>query len=213
VGLKVVSSQPESSGVPDNAGQPPDRILVLSGPSGSGKTTIVSRLVRESPVPLVKAISATTRLPRAGERDGRDYYFLTPEEFQRRQQDGEFLESAEVHGSGFWYGTLRSEVERARRERAWALLEIDVQGALNVMKEYPDAVTIFLKTPSLKEYELRLRSRGTETESVIRRRLETARKELEFADRYGHQVVNDELDRAVREISDILFTREVRPNA
>lgn len=180
------------------------RVVVLSGPSGSGKTTIVDRLVEEAPVTLVKAVSATTRPPRTGEVDGEDYYFLSAVEFERRRDAGEFLEFAEVHSSGYWYGTLRSEVERARRAGGWALLEIDVEGALNVMREYPDAVTVFLTTPSEAEYERRLRARGTETEQVIQRRLATARKELNMADRYRHRVVNDDLDRAVQQICDIL---------
>jgi len=185
------------------------RIVVLSGPSGSGKTTVVERLVERSPVKLVKAVSATTRPPRPEETDGENYYFLSPEEFQQHKARGEFLEWAEVHGSGYLYGTLRSEVERAQQTGGWALLEIDVQGALNVMREYPGAVTIFLTTPSESEYEARLRARGTETEEVIRRRLETARTELPLAERYRYRVVNDNLDRAVSEICDIL-SREQR---
>lgn len=180
------------------------RVVVLSGPSGSGKTTVVDRLVGDSPIPLVECVSATTRHPRAGEVSGRNYYFLSPEEFEARRAAGDFLEYAEVHGSGCWYGTLKSELSRAREAGAWALLEIDVQGALNVMREYPDAVTIFLKTPSEAEYEQRLRARGTETDEVIQRRLKTARDELKLADRYRYQVVNDDLNRAVREIQDIL---------
>lgn len=180
------------------------RMLVLSGPSGSGKTTIVNRLVDEAPVRLVKAISATTRPARQGETDGDDYYFLSDEEFRRRRENGEFLEVAEVFGSGYWYGTLRSELNRARREGGWAFLEIDVEGALNVMAEYPRAITIFLTTPSEEVYEQRLRARGTESEAAIHRRLETARKELKQADRYKYRVINDDLDRTVREICDIL---------
>lgn len=178
--------------------------MVLSGPSGSGKTTIVNRLIASSEVRLVKAISATTRPPRAGEVDGDDYYFLSPEEFQRRQQNGEFLECAEVFGAGYWYGTLRSELHRAARKQAWALLEIDVEGALNVVREYPDAVTVFLTTSSPEEYERRLRARGTESEDKIQRRLATAASELERARSYKHIVVNDDLDRAVDEILNIL---------
>lgn len=189
------------------------RVVVLSGPSGSGKTTIVDRLVHEAPVTLRKAISATTRPPRAGEVNGEDYYFLTSEDFEARRRNGEFLECAEVHGSGYWYGTLYSELERARQEGAWAVLEIDVQGALRVMEEYPDALTIFLKNPSESEYEKRLRARGTESEEVIARRMETARRELQFADRYRYRVVNDELDRAVREITNILSTEETERHA
>lgn len=189
------------------------QVVVLSGPSGSGKTTIVNRLIAQSPVKLVKAVSATTRRPRAGEIDGEDYYFLSPEEFQLRRSDDEFLESAEVHGSGHWYGTLRSEIQRAKNAAGWAFLEIDVQGALAIMQHYPNAVTIFLKTPSEAEFEARLRDRGTESEEVIRRRLQTAREELKFAGRYRYQVVNDDLNRAVGEISEILSSREAELHA
>ncbi len=184
------------------------RVVVLSGPSGSGKTTIVSRLLEQSPVRLVKSVSATTRPPRATEVDKQDYYFLTREEFERRRSDGEFLEWAEVFGSGYLYGTLTSELARAREAGAWAFLEIDVQGALEVMRQYPAAVTIFLKTPSEEVYEQRLRNRGTESDEVINRRLETAREELKSAGKYRYQVTNDDLDRAVAEICDILKSQE-----
>jgi len=183
------------------------QVVVLSGPSGSGKTTIVNRLLKRSQVPLLKSVSATTRPPRAAEVDTRDYYFLTRKEFERRQADGEFLESAEVFKSGNLYGTLKSEVDRARQRGTWAFLEIDVHGALEVMRQFPEAITIFLKTPSQEEYELRLRNRGTESETVIQRRLETAREELKFAGKYRYQVVNDDLDRAVTEICEILVSR------
>jgi len=188
-------------------------IVVLSGPSGSGKTTVVDRLIRESPVPLVKSVSATTRPPRAGEADGDSYYFLTDDEFHRRLANDEFLEHAEVFSSGFFYGTLQSEITRARDANAWAFLEIDVQGAMNVMRQYPEAVTIFLKTPSPEEFERRLRARGTETEDVIRRRLATAAKELEYAARYNYIVVNDQLDQAVHDICDILKLEETQSHA
>jgi len=188
------------------------RVVVLSGPSGSGKSTLVNRLLEVAPVKLIKSVSATTRPPRAGEIDGRDYYFLSSDEFERRRSAGEILECAEVHGAGYWYGTLKSEVQRAHEQGAWAFLEIDVAGALSVMQEYPDSVTIFLKTSSDEEYERRLRARGTESEEVIQRRLETARNEVKFADRYGYQVTNDDLEQAVREISDILMNWEKKRN-
>lgn len=183
-------------------------ILVLSGPAGSGKTTVVNRLLSVSSVKLIKCVSATTRPPRHKEVDGSDYYFLSIEEFERRRDRGEFLECAEVHRSGYWYGTLKSEIERARSENAWAFLEIDVQGALNVMQVYPQAVTVFLTTPTQDVYEQRLRKRGTETEDVIQRRLETAREELKYADRYRFCIVNDKLDRTIGEINDILKSEE-----
>ncbi len=191
----------------------PFQIVVLSGPSGSGKTTIVHRLLAESPVPLEMSISATTRPKRPGEVDGVDYYFLSPEEFEAKRQAGDFLEYAEVHKSGFWYGTLKSELERIRKSGHWALLELDVQGALNVMKAFPDTLSIFLETPSVDEYERRLRARGTESEEVIQRRLQTARSELKLADRYRYRVINDHLDRAVSEINDILASRRAELHA
>jgi len=189
------------------------RIAVLSGPSGSGKSTIVNRLVESAPVKLAKMISATTRPKRAGEEEGKDYYYLSPQEFERRRLAGEFLEYAEVFGSGYWYGTLKSELDRAARSGAWALLEIDVQGAKSVAQEYPEAVTIFLKASSDQEYEARLRRRGTESDEVIRRRMAIAREELKAAGFYRYQVINDELDEAVREIAQILISRENELNA
>ncbi len=193
--------------------QPTQGIVVLSGPSGSGKSTVVERLLSESPIPLYKCVSATTRPPRPGEVNGEAYYFLTRDEFLRRQAAGGFIESEEVFGAGDLYGTLRTEIEKAHAAGAWAFLEIDVRGALKVMEQYPDAVTIFLQAPSPEEYERRLRSRGTESEDKIQRRLRTAKDELRFADRYRHVVVNDDLDRAVEQISEILRTEESKTHA
>lgn len=189
------------------------QIVVLSGPSGSGKTTIVNRLINNSPVRLLKSVSATTRPPRPQEINGEDYHFLTDADFRAKLAENQFIEHAEVFSSGFLYGTLKSELDRAWGQESWAFLEIDVEGALNVMQLYPDAVTIFLKTPSPEVFERRLRDRGTETEQVIQKRLATAAKELEFADRYRHIVVNDELDRAVSEICEILKSEETNRNA
>ena len=180
------------------------QILVLSGPSGSGKTTIVERLVAQSPVPLIKVISATTRPQRKGEVDGVAYYFLTTEEFVARRDRDEFLETAEVFGAGYWYGTLKSEIQRAKDAKGWTFLEVDVQGAFKVVEFYPDALTIFLKPPSIEVCEQRLRSRGTDSEETIQRRLQKVHQELALASRYCYQVVNDELDRAVDEIKSII---------
>lgn len=189
------------------------QVVVLSGPAGSGKTTIVHRLLEESPVRLRMSVSATTRPARDGEVDGRDYYFLTDEQFQNHRERNEFLEWAEVHRTGYWYGTLKSELDRARDVDAWPLLEVDVEGAMNVVRQYPDAVTIFLKTTSMDVYEQRLRDRGSETEEAIQRRLQTARHELESAERYRHVVVNDDLDRAVQDICSILAARKAELDA
>ncbi len=182
----------------------PFRVVIISGPSGAGKTTLVERVIRASPVKLVKSISATTRPARIGECDGEAYYFLSSDEFAARKSQGEFLETAEVFGAGHWYGTLKSEVERARQAGGWSLLEIDVQGALHVMELFPDALTIFLKPPSLEILEQRLHARKTDAPAVIERRLKKAREELQYVDRYRHQVINDNLDRAVDEVVSIL---------
>ena len=190
-----------------------ERIVVLSGPSGSGKTTLVRELVNRAPVKLIKSVSATTRPPRPGEVNGDDYWFLSDAEFRRRLESLEFIEFAEVFASGFLYGTLKSDLDRAWLQQGWAFLEIDVQGAMKVVQQYPDAVTIFLSTPSSAEFERRLRARGTETEAVIRRRLATAENELQQAGRYKYVVVNDQLDTAVSEICEILKAEETARNA
>lgn len=184
------------------------RVAVLSGPSGSGKTTIVERLLSDSQIQIEMAVSATTRPPREGEIHGKHYYFLSSEDFQSRRESGDFVECAEVHRSGFWYGTLKTEVERIQQAGSWVLLEIDVEGALKVMQMYPQALSFFLQTPSSDEYEKRLRSRGTESEEVIQRRLRTAAEELKSASAYRYRIINDDLDRAVGEICGVLEERE-----
>ncbi len=184
------------------------RVAVLSGPSGSGKTTIVGRILSDLQLPIEMAVSATTRPPRDDEIHGKHYYFMSSDEFEESRQAGEFVECAEVHRSGYWYGTLKREVDRIQGAGSWVLLEIDVEGALNLMHIYPEAISLFLKTPSVDEYESRLRGRGTESEEVIQRRLRTAEEELKSADKYRYQIINDDLDRAVREICTILEARE-----
>jgi len=189
------------------------RIVVLSGPSGSGKTTLVRHLIQCAPVKLVKSVSATTRPPRPGEIHGDDYWFLSDNEFRASLTQDKFIEHAEVFSSGFLYGTLWSELDRAWEQEGWAFLEIDVQGAMKVVQQYPDAVTIFIRTPSPEEFERRLRARGTESEIVIQRRLTTAATELQLADRYKYVVVNDQLETAVSEICAILKAEEKARNA
>lgn len=189
------------------------RIVVISGPSGTGKTTIVRHLVSEAPVPLMKVITATTRAPRAGEISGIDYHFMSVADFLEQRAAGAFLETAEVFASGTWYGTPRSEVERISAAGAWVLLEIDVRGALEIKRQYPGAVMIFLRTSSLDEYEARLRGRGTETDEAIGDRLRRMEQELRSADLYDHQVINDNVQRAVAEIGDILQRHEATQNA
>ncbi|HEY5315894.1 MAG TPA: guanylate kinase [Pirellulales bacterium] len=185
-------------------GEAPGRLIVVSGPAGAGKTTLLKRMFAECRRPLVASVSATTRQPRPGEADGVDYHFLSPEEFARRREADEFLECCEVFGRGDWYGTLRSEVTPSLAAGKWVVLEIDVQGATAILELYPDAVTIFVLPESYAELERRLRGRGTESDAALARRLEVARRELVSASRYRYRVVNDDLDRATREMCDIL---------
>ena len=177
------------------------RLFVISGPSGAGKGTLLAELRKQRP-DLGLTVSATTRSPRPGEVDGTSYYFLSDEEFRRRIEAGEFVEWAEVHGH--LYGTLVSEVKRLLAKGHSLVLEIDVQGALNVRKVYPDAVLVFIEPPSLQVLEERLRGRGTEDEASIELRLKNARHEMELADQYDVRIVNDTVDRAAQELGSVM---------
>jgi len=180
------------------------RLVIVSGPSGAGKTTVVQRVFQRSSIPLATAVTATTRPPREGERDGVDYHFLAPDEFARRRRNGEFIETCEVFGKGVWYGTPRSEVESKLKTGSWVLLNIDVDGAREVMSRYPDAISIFISPGDEAELERRLRQRGTDDEESIRRRLHRARYEMQQAIHYRHIVINDQVERAADEIARIL---------
>jgi guanylate kinase len=177
---------------------------VITGPSGVGKGTLISELCRRFP-DLRLSVSATTRPPRSGERDGRDYHFLSPEEFDRRAAAGEFLEHAEYAGNR--YGTLRSEVEEGP-----VVLEIEVQGARQVREALPDAVLVFIAPPSTDSLRERLLARGTDSPEGIRARLAQAEEELRAQDEFQHVVVNDDLGRAAAELSDLVATIWPRPN-
>ena len=150
------------------------------------------------------SVSATTRPPRPGEKDGRDYYFLSDEEFQRRRNAGEFLECKEVFGRGYWYGTLRDPVSTGLNDGKWVILEIDVQGALAVLRDQPEAITIFVHPGSMAELEKRLRNRGTESEEAIQRRLNVAAEELALRHHYTHEVINQEINTTVQHLCQLL---------
>ena len=181
------------------------RLFVVSGPSGVGKGTLVARVRAKRP-DLGLTVSATTRTPRAGEVDGTSYYYLTEDEFSARVAAGEFVEWANVHGHR--YGTLKSEVERNLTQGRSLILEIDVQGGLNVRNSYEDVVLVFIAPPSMEELEKRLRGRGTEDEETISTRLANAAHEMELMDAYDATIVNDDLDRAAAELYALIESYE-----
>ena len=174
---------------------------MITGPSGAGKGTLIKALLERVPE-LEVAISATTRLRRQGEEDGREYWFLSDAEFVRRVHEGEFLEHV-TYVSGKRYGTLRSEVDRIAGHGRVPVLELETEGALNVKEDVPRAVTIFITAP-IPELERRLRERASESEGEIGERIGLARKQLAQADEFDHVVLNDEVERATRELEEIV---------
>lgn len=176
---------------------PAGRLIVVSGPSGSGKTTICDRL--ESEYGCEYVVTATTRAPRPGEKNGIDYIFYTRPEFERRLAAGEFLEHAEVHR--YLYGTPRHTVESGLARGATLILEIDTQGAAQIRKCNIAHTSVFIHVPELQILERRLRARNTDTDTTIADRLRRAKEEIEEGASYEHIVVNDDLDRAVEAVA------------
>jgi guanylate kinase len=174
-------------------------VIVVTGPSGAGKGTLIHELVARVPE-LEVTVSATTRDRRPGEQNGREYWFLTPEDFLARIEGDEFLEHVE-YVSGHRYGTLRSELERIRANGRVPLLELETKGARDVAAKEPDAVTIFISA-TVDELERRLRDRATESTGEIGERIALARKQLEEADSFDYVVENDDLERAVDELTE-----------
>jgi guanylate kinase len=185
-----------STGTADGAA-----VFVITGPSGAGKGTLIKALLASVPE-LQAAISATTRRQRSGEEDGREYWFLSDAEFARRVDHGDFLEHV-TYVSGKRYGTLRSEVDRIAAGGKVPVLELETEGALNVKEDVPGAVTIFITAP-IPELERRLRERASESEGEIGERIGLARKQLAQADEFDYVVVNDELERATRELVEVV---------
>ncbi len=182
-------------------------LLVLSGPSGSGKGTVSQALMQKRD-DIVFSISATTRKPRPTEVNGENYFFLTHEEFEDMEEKGGFLESAFVHTN--YYGTPKKFVMEEIEKGEIVLLEIDVQGALQIKKNYKEAVFIFLLPPTMDELRNRIVKRGTETEEDINRRFSNAFKELDFVGEYDYFVVNDEVKNAVNDIEAIIAAEKLR---
>lgn len=176
------------------------RLFVISGPSGTGKGTICKELIKDDKIRL--SVSMTTRNPREGEVHGVSYYFATKEEFLQKIEAGGFLEYAEVFGN--YYGTPKMEVLELLDEGIDVLLEIDVQGALQIKEVYPEAVLVFILPPSMAELRARLTGRGTETQEVVERRLGQAAKEISYVKQYDYAVINDDLDQAIDNVKTVI---------
>lgn len=176
------------------------KMVLISGPSGAGKSTLCRRLIRDPNVEF--SVSATTRAPRPGEVDGRDYYFLTPQQFRAKTAAGEFIEQAEVHGN--MYGTLRAPMERAIEAGRIYLLEIDVQGANQIKAQQIPGLFLFIEPPNAETLRKRLVGRGTDSTEVVERRLAKAQDEMRERVKYDHVIVNDDLERALNEVRELI---------
>ncbi|HUV50378.1 MAG TPA: guanylate kinase [Anaerolineae bacterium] len=177
------------------------KLFIISAPSGAGKTTLCREALKRFK-DITFSISCTTRKPRNGEQDGIDYYFITKEEFKRKIENNKWAEWAEVYGN--FYGTSAEFLDTCLSSGKSILLDIDVQGTIQIKKRYPDSITIFIMPPSLEALKTRLESRGTDTRQVIEKRLEAAKKEIEKKDLYRHVIINDQLSRAVSELIEII---------
>lgn len=185
--------------------QPQGKLFIISSPSGTGKTTLVEKLMQEFPDKITRSITCTTRSARENELEGKDYFFLTEEEFHHKAKQGEFLESAEVFG--YHYGTLKADVEKLLSQGRHVILVIDTQGAKQV-KRQRDAVSIFISPPSMEELDRRLQKRGTETKQSLERRLRKAEEEMKEISHYDYHMVNDQLQTAYQVLKSIIIAEE-----
>lgn len=176
------------------------KLIIVSGPSGSGKSTVTKLVKDRLNIPL--SISATTRQPRVGEIDGKDYFFLTREIFEKKIKNDEFYEYANVHGN--YYGTLKEVVESNLNKGLNVILEIDVQGALIAKKKKKDAILVFFRTKDMETLENRLRNRKTDSEEVIQLRLKNAAKELEYEPEYDYTIINNDIEQSCKELINII---------
>ena len=176
------------------------KLIIVSGPSGSGKSTVTKIVKDRLNIPL--SISATTRKPRAGEIEGKDYYFLSEQEFKKKIDNDEFYEYANVHGN--YYGTLKKTVEENLDKGLNVILEIDVQGALIAKEKKNDAILVFFRTKDMKILEDRLRGRKTDSEEVIQKRLQNALKELKYEEKYDYTIINEDIESSCQELIEII---------
>lgn len=180
------------------------KIIIISAPSGCGKSTIIKSLMERGEIDMRFSVSATSRMPRQGETHGKEYYFLTEEEFRKAIAANEFVEYEEVY-PGRFYGTLKSEIERTCKEGHNVILDIDVKGGINVKSLYGDrAISIFIMPPSIEELRSRLRGRATDSTEVIEERVGKAAYEISFAPQYDTVIVNDNLATAINETSEAI---------
>ncbi len=173
------------------------KLFIISGPSGAGKSSLCTELLKACPN-LNLSISCTTRTPRPGEKNGKEYHFLTVEDFERQKETGAFLESALVHGN--YYGTRQSDVEALLNQGKDVLLEIDWQGAAQVAKKVPPAIRIFILPPSVEALRERLTNRGQDDDKIIQQRVAAAQAEMEHANEAQHQIINDDFDIALKQL-------------
>ena len=184
------------------------QLIVISAPSGAGKGTIIKELIKNDPKNRWLSVSATSRLPREGDKEGETYYFITKEEFEKRINDGYFLEYTNYAGN--YYGTPKEYIKDKINQGFDVILEIEIEGATNIKKLIPEAIFIFIMPPSLKELVRRLKKRGTETNEKIIRRFNVAYKEVNEVTKYNYVVVNDKLEEAVEKVEAILKAEKCR---
>ena len=184
-------------------------LFVITAPSGAGKSSLINALLREDPS-LRLSISYTTRAPRPGEQNGREYHFVDDATFLAMRQRGEFLESAEVHG--YRYGTSTRVIREALERGQELLLEIDWQGARQVRALYPGCIGLFILPPSIEELERRMRARGQDSAAVIRRRLDNAREELTHANEFKYAIINKDFETAKHELAEIIRKERAKPH-
>lgn len=175
------------------------KLIIIAAPSGAGKTSVTQHLLRSLPGELAFSVSCATRQPRAHETDGVDYYFITADDFRARIENDAFVEWEMVY-EGKYYGTLKSELDRIWQQQKAPLLDVDVQGGINIQQQYPTrSLSLFIEPPSIDELEKRLRARGTETEETLAARLNKAAYELSFKQQFDRVILNDSLERACAE--------------